>query len=321
MLKFSSTTKVSSRRTSHKKRLRSIILLGGGLLVVLLLLPRVFGFVSSLVFMPLAITESATARISALLPAYFTDRHELITQINQLEARIAQESSGASTVVTLQRENQALRALLGDETDQRIAAGVIGRPTVTPYDVLVIDQGSSSGIVEAAPVYVGRDQVIGFVERVYEHSAVVVLATTPGYASTVYIYGPNIYTTARGLGGGVLEVSVPQGIEIAEDDVVVLPSLSSGVYGTLSVIESIASEPEQRGYVTSQVPLHSLRFVSVGRKPLEVISFDSAREVVAEAREALLRIPVPAGVLVDFQEDTGTTTASTTEAATTSPAV
>jgi|GEM_PF-2755498 len=221
----------------------------------------------------------------------------------------------------LKIENEDLKNQLNNTAETLISAGVIGRPTALPYDVLVIDKGESDGITENTPVYADNKHVIGFVAKVYKNSAIVNLITTPGFTSTVYVYGPNIYTTGQGMGGGVIRIHVPQGINIDVGNVVIVPSLSSGIFGTISVIDSIPSEPEQYGYVTSQIPINSLRQISVGTIPLTEISFEEARQVVEETKINFLQVPVPEGVLVDIDnEDNSSSTeeildnSSTTEA-------
>lgn len=213
----------------------------------------------------------------------------------------------------LRAENSTLLSQLSSKGEERIVAGVIGRPSALPYDVIVIDQGAQDGIVQDAPVYADQYRAIGFVSAVYEKSSVVVLLTSPGFTSTVFVYGPNIYTTAEGVGGGVIRIHVPQGINISNGDLVVIPSLSSGTYGSITAVDSVPSRPEQYGYVTNDTPINSLRYVSVGKTPLNPISFEKAREVVDTARRDLLQISVPEGILVEVDDENASSTATSTE--------
>lgn len=308
--------KGSSPRTSRKNRLKRLGFLTVGVVLAVWLLPQLFGFVAVKVFQPILSVETWSVRVVSIIPDYFTSRHELVERITDLETKIAYNTTNESSVARLVQENSELRQLLGAEGEARIAAGVIGRPSLTPYDVLVIDQGSNDGVVESAPVYAGADQAIGHVARVFPNSSIVVLASSPGVESTVYIHGPNIYTTARGQGGGVLAVSVPQGIPITTQDVVVMPSLGGGVYGRISVIDSVPTEPEQRGFVTLGTPIHSLWLVSVGREALAPVSFETAREVVRTFEDELFSVPVPDGVLIEVREDAAATSTATSTATT-----
>lgn len=284
---------------------------------MLTLAPRIFGYVGSFVLLPVIHAESWLMESGAAFPTYIRDRSALLATQSELRQQLALHAGAHLTVARLSRENEELRKLLNATTTSRTAAGVIGRPTALPYDVFLIDKGSQDGVQENAPVYVGGDQVIGFVAEVYTDTSVVTLVTTPGFESTVYIYGPNIYTTAVGMGSGSLRVSVPQGITLTNGDLVVIPSLDAGVYGAISVVDSVPSRPEQYGYVSIEDPLQSIRYVSVGDSPLASITFDEARSIVETVRTEVLTVPVPSGVLIDVES--GATTTATTTATTSIP--
>lgn len=225
----------------------------------------------------------------------------------------------AAELAALREENTRLR-LFDDNASDDVLAGVIGRPTALPYDVLLIDKGMSDGIKEGAPVYAASDAALGFVATVYEHSALVVLVSTPGYVSTVYIYGPNIYTTAIGQGGGVTRIHVPQGVVLSVGNPVVMPSLARGIYGSITAVDSVPERPEQYGYMTSDIPVSSLRFVAVGKEPIGVIDFEAAKAVVDNVRRDFLMVNVPTEELIDLDGGTtATTTATSTDEAVEDP--
>ena len=269
------------------------------MVLLLFIVPKVMVYLSGIVMQPVVLIEDWLETSTGALPVYLRERTALLEAQRALEQKLAESSGARYTIDQLQLENEALRELLGASSMRRIGAGVIGRPTELPYDVLVIDRGEKDGVKKHAPVFIGHSQAVGFVAEVFSDTAVVALVTTPDISSTVYIYGPNIYTTAVGMGGGVLRVSVPQGIALNEGDVVVMPSFATGIYGQISVIESVPTRPEQYGYVSIDTPLSSVRYVSVGEAPLSVIDFDTAKTIVETVREDLLTVPVPAGVLID----------------------
>jgi len=290
------------------------------LLVVLLLLPKLFSAFASLALSPLHAVQTWVSQSSGSLPYYLRDRAVLLQEIQDLKDSNAAQSGERFTIELLSKENEQLRSLLGDTQEGRIVAGVIGRPNKLPYDVLVLDKGTQDGIVEGAPVFIGTQSVIGIVQKAFQKSSVVELITSPGFTASVYIIGPDIYTTATGVGGGQLRVGVPQGVALKEGSLVIVPSASTGVYGKISVIDSVPTQPEQYGYVSPEIPLSSLHLVSVGDAPLEPISFEEAQRIVSEARTALLQIPVPEGVLVTATSSaTSTATSSDMQASSTLP--
>lgn len=286
----------------------------------LIALPSVLSFFASLALSPIHSLQSWVAYGAGSLPQYIRDRGALMKEMDDLRLQLAAQSGEKYTIELLSQENRELRMLLGDSEEKRTVAGIIGRPNKLPYDVLVIDKGTADGIVEGAPVFVGKNTVVGSIKKAFLQSSVVELVTSPGFTTSVYIFGPNIYTNAEGMGGGQLRVGVPQGIALNEGDLVVLPSASSGVYGEVSIVDSIPTRPEQYGYVSPELPLGSMRYVSVGDTPLQPITFEEAQAIVGEARTALFEVPVPEGVLVTTGSSTATTTASSTAAtATTTP--
>jgi hypothetical protein len=144
----------------------------------------------------------------------------------------------------------------------------------------------------------------------------VTLVTTPGFSSSAYVIGPNIYTFAEGMGGGILRVRVPQGIMLRTGDMVLLPAIDSGIYGVISYIETSATQPEQYGFVTTNIPTQSLYYVSVGKEGIVPNTFSDAELLVDTTRETLFTVDVPLDVLVT--PETSTSSASTTPVATSS---
>lgn len=310
MKKSSLITKASSRRTSRNKVFARIVV--GGLVVSLLVIfvPKLVTSIAHVFLTPIHVTESWLLNSKDSLPYFFRDRKELVSEIRQLKSKPPETVEDKLIINRLQKENSELRTLLNDDTEERIVAGVIGRPNVVPYDVLVIDKGEVDGIMVGAPVFVGSDAVIGVVESVASHSSVVELVTSPAFEATVFIYGPDIYTTAVGVGGGVLRVGVPQGIVLSEGDVVVLPSVESGVFGGIVAVESLSTQPEQYGFVTPNIPINSLRLVAVGSRPLSPTTFAEAQSMVDRTYESLFTVPVPEDILIDL---TATSTATITD--------
>ncbi len=298
--------KASSRRTSQNKRITEVVVVGIIALMLFWLLPKVVYVAGALVMAPINGVKTWLAESSASLPQYLRNRSVLVDELQVLEQQLADRGGDRFTTDLLAKENAELRGLLGDSGDERILAGVIGRPNALPYDMLLIDQGERDGIAPGAPVYIGDRTVIGFVQSVAERTSLVTLITTPDFSSTVYVLGPDIFTTAVGMGGGQLRVGIPQGIIVKEGDLVILPSITSGVYGAVSHIEMIPSQPEQYAYVAPRTPIGSLRLVAVGKTPMVGSSFDAALANVAVAKSDLFTVPVPPGY-----QATGTAATST----------
>jgi cell shape-determining protein MreC len=321
MKNYLSTKKGSSRQPSLPKGLRVAFLGIGILLVLFYLVPKlVFGLVSTVVY-PFELARLWVIESQDSLPFYLRDRHTLIEQIESLEQQVAVSGGTENTLAKLKVENEQFRLLCEAVPEERVIARVVGRPPKLPYDVIMLDRGSDHGVVTQSPVFVGSDQVIGYVSRVYNKTALVTLVSTAQFESMAYIMGPNIYTYARGVGGGMMRVVVPQGVPLAVGDTVILPAIDSGVYGTVAYIETSPTQPEQYGYVPMKQNLQSLQYVSIGQEPIVPHTYEEAESLLEELRSDLFAVSLPPGVLVTPQVSTTTaTTTSPVDSSTSSPA-
>ncbi len=272
-----------------------VVLVGLLLVGLIWLAPRLMHVAAAVVMAPINGISHWVRESSGSLPQYLRNRSELIASMDDMRQQLASRSGDRFTSEMLAKENEELRHLLGDQGDERILAGVIGRPNALPYDMLMIDQGARDGIVIGAPVYIGDRTVIGFIQSTTDKTALVTLITTPDFISTVYVLGPDIFTSAVGIGGGQLRVGIPQGITVKEGDLVILPSITSGVYGSVSYLETVPTEPEQYAYVSPTTPIGSLRLVSVGTTAMTGSTFDDALKNVAVLRNELFTVAVPPG--------------------------
>ena len=241
---------------------------------------------------------------SATIPVYLRERTTLLNQIQTLQQEIESQRGIATTVDVIAEENKELRNLLGATSSPSILAGIIARPPYSPYDMVLIDKGARDGVLSGTPVYYGSNMALGYVRVVYEQYSLVTLFSSPNVESTVYVFGPNIFATAYGEGGGTVRMSIPQGIVVKEGDTVILPSLAGGVLGTVSVVQSIPTEPEQNAYITLEIPLQSIRLVRVGTHVINPISFDDALLIVQEVERTLFTFHVPD----HYTTDTASTT-------------
>jgi cell shape-determining protein MreC len=315
MKNFLQTTKTASPRSSKTRaRIRVLIVLCA-IAAFIYVGKGILHTVATVVTSPFYAVASYLEHSSAIVPALFRDRSALLDTQYELEARLAAGQGAQLELAHALEENDELRALLGTARETRIAAGVIGRPPYTPYDTLILDRGSDSGIQEYAPVFLGSGLAIGYVHSTTERSALVTLFSSSGVETSVYIFGPDIFARAHGIGGGAIRIDVPQGIALAKGDLVVLPSLDSGVLGTIDAVESTPTGPEQHAFVTLASPIVTMRLVSVGTQPVEPIDFDTASASVDEAAKTLFTFPTPE--IIPTATGTSSTTDTTVQASST----
>jgi len=268
--------------------------------------------VASYVLQPISLVERWVRESESVIPMYLRSRAALVAEEAQLRDTLALQAAQDDVVAALRAENEQLRAQLGYATSTLVSARILQQPPLSPYDRLVINRGTRDGVVVDAPVFGGENVLIGRVIQVTKRQSVVTLISDPGVASTVFIFGPDIYTTAVGQGGGIVRVGVPQGIPLAVGNPVSVPAAGLGILGSITHIETEATRPEQFGFVQLPVALRSLQYVLVGTQPLTTIDFEQARETVARTRADYFTVPVPEGVLVDIPESSTSTATSST---------
>lgn len=140
----------------------------------------------------------------------------------------------------LEEENYRLNELLNRvNIADSIVAKVIQKPGFSPYDVVVVDAGQVQG-VEVGNIVFYESLALGTVLEVSENVSKIRLFSSPDNVFRALIGAAEYEVEAKGLGGGGFEVLIPVGIEVTEGDVVVLPEISTKVFG---VVSSIKKEP------------------------------------------------------------------------------
>lgn len=308
MKMYSSTTKGSYRHSSTKRARRNWLLVLVSVILISWLFPWLISGVAAVVLYPFHVTSEWVKTSPGLIPNYLRSRAELVRQIDDLETKLATEAGTQLSIKRLLEENMQLRALAeAGEADDRMVARVISRPGSLNYDLIQIDKGTDDGVVVGAPVYTGIDTVVGVVVQATASYAFVDLFTSPGFLSTAFIVGPNVFSPIEGMGGGVARVKLPQGVSLETGQVVILPGISSGVYGEIVSVQNAPTQPEQYGYITSPVSISNLLYVSVSKEVAKVRSAVEIEDTVRKEIRNQLRLST-----TTISEVVANTAASTT---------
>jgi cell shape-determining protein MreC len=292
-----------------------LVLLTAAFVLVALVLPGLMGWVSNLVMRPFVAVATWVRESPGAIPVYLRERSRLEDEKAALEARLDTFTDTDLTISRLMDENIALRTFLGEGEAKRLLTRVVARPPFLPYDRIQIDKGSEDGVVVGAPVYAGHDIVVGSVMAVGERHAFVMLVSSPGFLSTVYVPAVTLAATMEGVGGGVSRIRFPQGVRIDPGAIVVLLAYDSGIYGTVSYVESEPTQPEQYAYVSIPESIQSLRYLTVGALPVAARTPEAVASSTLAVVAKYFAIPEVLPLLG------ATTTASSTELASTTPAL
>lgn len=170
--------------------------------------------------------------------------------------------------------------------------GVLAAPPRIAYDALVVDAGSQDGIQERASVYHYGNRAVGFVQKVFETTSLVVLYTSPGIKTGVYLSGSRAYFDMYGAGGGVACVHVPQNVQVEVGETVLLPGIKGGYIGTVQYIDARPSSPEKQACVAEYFP-GNMRIVRVAKEPPGTYTVEEIRAMIREEEVArnLMQLP------------------------------
>lgn len=173
----------------------------------------------------------------------------MVTGPAALESELAEARAyGAS----MEEQNRVLRArvqdlenLLGDRVDppKGILAGVIAKPPQSPYDALLIDQGTDAGVAVGAQVTSNGGIPIGKIASVTARSARVTLYSAPEVVTEAWIGDGRTPLTMTGTGAGTYAARAPREAVIATGNLAYVPGPGSVPIATVSRIDSDPADP------------------------------------------------------------------------------
>lgn len=190
-------------------------------------------------------------------------RDVLVARLMDAESELAHIRYQAVLYEMLVEENTHLRELANAvHTDGGVTARVIHRPPHTLYDTLLVDGGGTHGIA-VGHLAVVDGIALGRVTSVSDHSALIQLFSSSGVTQDVLLGDPVAVASAKGVGGGSFELSLPQSVASIPGDIIRIPGSEAYV---LAVVRDVSFEPTDVSKVvraSSPIPLSELDFVRI----------------------------------------------------------
>lgn len=182
-------------------------------------------------------------------------------------AALARENERlASENRLLINENAALRARLSEQDsvsgDGGVAAGVLLRPPLAPYDVLVVGKGSEDGVLPGAIAF-SEGVPVGTVADLSPRTARVLLFSSAGRETEGWVGEERLPLRMLGKGAGAFSAEVSKEAAVAEGDVVYLPGPGAIPVGSVAKIETHPSSPVATLSIRPLVNPFSLTFVRI----------------------------------------------------------
>lgn len=192
-------------------------------------------------------------------------KKSVFNENEELNRRLIEQNLAMTDYQILKSDNQELKSLLGriPKNHSFVLGNVLVRPSQSPYDTLIIDVGTDSGIKEGDKVFANAQIPIGYVSHVYVDSALVSLYSNPSETTEVMISGSNASVELVGRGGGNFEMSVPIELDSSRGTMVLLPGSSSMVIAVIEDVISNPTDPVKRVILRSPVNVQQLKWVQV----------------------------------------------------------
>lgn len=210
---------------------------------------------------------SPVSHVSNLAAAAASDA--TATFRNPATLQRALDAANANNAILIE-QNAALAAraadlqrLLGERAEpaRGIVAAVVSRPPMSPYDTLLLDQGSDAGVKVGAVVSGPGGTPIGSITSVERSSSRALLYSAPGFSSVAWVGEERLAITLTGSGGGAFDAVAPKEALINVGDAVYLSN--SLRIGTVLRLDSDAATPSVILRVQPAANLFSLTWVSV----------------------------------------------------------
>lgn len=300
---------ISHQRSNVSKKIIAIIFVASIALGLLFFGSRMSGNILGTVHVPVQATVLLSEGVFETVGAYFIGAKKLMYERDTLTRELASKNGELEALKASIADYDELRALR-EGNPEHVFAGVLLRPNHTPYDSLVLDKGSKDGIEEGAVVYAPGNRPIGTVMRTASFTSVVALFSSPGIESFVYVRGPNIFVKAIGRGGSVFDVEIPEGVEVAVGDTVLMPTLSPAFLGTIATVRNDPKQPGTIAMVPTETSLNSLRFVAIAKNAFHSPMREEIIEKLAAASTTMSGLFILPPDLITATTSTSTTTTS-----------
>jgi rod shape-determining protein MreC len=189
----------------------------------------------------------------------------LLEENNLLKQQIQTKNQDQMLYGLLKKENQDLKNILNrNKTNEKLLLGtILVKPFLSAYDTLIIDVGSLDNVQINDKVLAQGNIYIGYISEVYDQTSKIVLYSSPGEKVKILIGDNNIEKEAVGQGGGNFKVEIPREIDVKEGDSIVMPSVSTNLFGIVERVEFKDSDSFQNILFKNPANISELKWVEV----------------------------------------------------------
>ena len=248
-----------------KKIIRNVIGFGVFFIFIILGVLTWSGKMFNFIGRPIWEVERSISNVFYNSNFIFRNKSSLTKENHNLIQDLADAKLSMIDYQILKNENEQLKETLGrmPSTKNFILANILAKPNHSPYDTIIIDIGSSSGINEGDMVYVNGNIPIGNIGKVYNNTALISLYTSPSEKTEGFMDGSNASVELTGRGGGNFEMIVPIELQADKGTIIYLPGNTNEVIALVDDIISKPSDPFKKVLLSSPVNIQNLKWVEV----------------------------------------------------------
>ncbi len=210
----------------------------------------VFSFILVFIFKSLIIRSVDTVRNVAhetmlfFLPQSFISHVGLVQENQELRAQVMLLTAENADKVRIQNELSSLKKIGDKKPDPHYFetnTHILSRPGEAPYDILVVDRGSESGVrVDDRAIY--GSLILGNVVEVGSGYSKIKLLSSPDNVIKGTLGEKKTTIDVKGVGGGAFESLLPIGASVSVGDSIVLPTYSSKIFAVVENVEELKAE-------------------------------------------------------------------------------
>lgn len=254
-----------------------------GLVVLVFFSGKTFFNTASSLFIPMTgpflhFGASIHDGINNLFP-FLKTNGALIEENKMLKEALSDANGKLLTYNLLADENKALKESFHRGTGfAPLLAGILARPSRSPYDTLILDVGLRDGVALGDTVSVFETVAIGTITGVSTKLSKVTLFSAPGEKTNVRLEGAHVPVEIVGQGGGMFLFTVPREIAVTRGAMLALPGIRQQIVGVVTNVDAPSNNPFQ--IVTAKLPANIFEiervFVSQGYGPFQT-GLDAAK--------------------------------------------
>jgi cell shape-determining protein MreC len=258
---------------NNRKRKRKKVLIQSILIFLLLAIlvlintvnPNFFSAIAQSVARPVMIVRNATGEGIWNFFGSFRTKAAIINENNELKEKLATLQAVEAERDVYKQENLTLEGLMNrtPEATEQTVARILSKPGYSPFDTMIIDAGKSEGVSEGMIVLAGGGDALGKTSIVNGHTSTVIMYSSPGERTNVFIGETSIEAEAIGKGGGNFEVKLPINSGVAAGDIVVISANPRYVIGKVDLVNVTPADSFEQVLFKGLIDVSHISYVLV----------------------------------------------------------